>query len=173
MSDDNRKGRGSDTGAGRVSKKSGNVQYTRVIPKFLQNLVHEEDTQYDTFKVLPNSNSSAKAAGEAVGNPAENELDLLRREGFAVDAVVEAAAPPDVGAAHGVAQQEGGDPEIMPKQKLAPPAKNTAMKVAAHRIAKPAASKRPQNAFATKNQTKLSFQTTSDDDDDGSSGENN
>ncbi len=163
-----RKGRGGGS-AGRRSGKSGNIEYTRVVPKFLRHLVYSEENQYDTFKPLPSSSRTAKERD--AGAPIEAELDALRRDGFLVDtpdAVAESSASaadhtpstaePAVGA-----EKSGAKSSVV---KFPPPsgrhARNSSMKVAAHKIAKDTGRRKARDAFATKNRNKLSFDTNSD-----------
>lgn len=129
-------GGGGDAGGG---KRSSNVVFERVVPKFLKGLVSEDapPASKEATRSASKTNTEERMATAAVSaRPAEDggdsgpggsrvldELAALRAEGFAVDATDAAGDGADGPAAEGVAEANAGEEAALagrtPKRKHA------------------------------------------------------
>lgn len=164
MADRGRRRSGSGTAGG---GRKGGVEYTRVVPKFLREMMRVHPAEHDSFCAIP---STRRAPGET---PSVDEIDALRREGFNVDVEPETApitpAKPTRGDTKSEADRNGDDGLVEPPK---PPSRSKTeaakdpLRVAAHRVTKPAHRRASAPQLASKNRSRLSFAANDSSEDD-------
>lgn len=154
------------TAGGSRSGRNG-VEYTRVVPRFLQGMMAvNDDVQLQRGVSMPNSRRRAEGKQNTAADPNQSadtvrdtEIAALRKDGFRVD----------VGETHGGDLPSGspvpvriGDAKIAAAEKRSGGKEQRSLKVGVRVIDKSVISRKTKDAFSTRNKSKLSFSVHSD-----------
>ena len=152
---------GGTAGGGRSGKR-GDIEYVKVVPRFLQNMVESKD-DYSPGTHMPNSMRRKENGPNFQGREepplsTADEIEQLRKDGFNVD--IENVEQPEDSFVNSASERQAKTEEQKREKRE--------LGVATARISKESSRKKPHAAFAVKNKSTLSFSVDSDSDSESS-----